>query len=452
MSHMGDANLSTPAMDRLAGEGVSFRRAYANSPICTPSRGTIFSGRHAHAGPVQGFWDVYKATAPSTASILRAAGYHTAYFGKWHCGIVRDQLPPNPPGVKPGDVMGSLRHVRTPECFRGGFEDWFGCETGVTGRGHYDAMYYHNDEIQPRTAGGYATDAFTDLLLEYLRNYDRAEPLFAVLSVVPPHFPLQAPDQFNRHDPAALRLPPNCEDRPELRQWMATYYGMIENLDWNIGRVLDALDRLPKFRDTLVVYISDHGEFMGSHGRAQRKEHPHEESIRIPAIFRRPAQVAARGLTDGLFSLVDLLATTLGLVGLPIPPHSQGLDFSPLLRGERFDGPADVLIEMVGSPRWNMDFLDWRGIVTANWKYACYETGHELLFDLGSDPYELRNLAEREPARKAAMRQLLLERLAQTREPYFDVLMNHPAPRTQRTIDIGAERGTWNHSRTPQSP
>ena len=93
MSHAGDQNVSTPNMDQLASEGVSFRNAYANCPICTPSRGTIFSGRYAHAGPVQFFFDVYKATSPSTATILRTAGYHTAYFGKWHCGVVQDQEP-----------------------------------------------------------------------------------------------------------------------------------------------------------------------------------------------------------------------------------------------------------------------------------------------------------------------------------------------------------------------
>ena len=81
MGHAGDPNLQTPQMDRLASEGVSFERAYANCPVCTPSRGTIFSGRHAHAGPVQGFFDVFKASSPSTATLLRKAGYHTAYFG-----------------------------------------------------------------------------------------------------------------------------------------------------------------------------------------------------------------------------------------------------------------------------------------------------------------------------------------------------------------------------------
>jgi arylsulfatase A-like enzyme len=444
MSHAGDPNVRTPIMDRLAHEGVSFARAYANCPICTPSRGTIFSGRHAHAGPVQGFWDVYKATSPSTATLLRSRGYHTACFGKWHCGIVLDQLPQSREGVTDG--MGSRRQVRTPERHRGGFQDWFGCETGV-GKGQYDPYYYRGGEVEPTQTQGYSADVFTDLLLKYLDDYHREEPLFAVLSVVPPHFPLQVPPQWDRHDPGSIELPPGCADDPEIRRWLATYYAMIENLDWNIGRVVDAINRLPKFRDTVVVYISDHGEFLGSHGRAQRKEHPHEESVRIPAIFHCPRLVRPQGRVGGLFSLVDLLPTTLGLLGMESPPHSQGFDFSPALRGERCAGPAEVLLEMVGNPRWNMDFVDWRGVVTQDWKYAYYETGEELLFDLAHDPAEQRNLAACNPGQKRVMQQRLLQCLRQSREPYFDVLIEHGALPPEATTDIGAERGSWNHHR-----
>jgi len=123
MGHAGDPNLQTPQMDRLAAEGVSFERAYANCPVCTPSRGTIFSGRHAHAGPVQGFFDVFKASSPSTATLLREAGYRTAYFGKWHCGAIRDQVPPEMRDNPPPNCHWPMR---TPEYHRGGFQDWYG--------------------------------------------------------------------------------------------------------------------------------------------------------------------------------------------------------------------------------------------------------------------------------------------------------------------------------------
>jgi arylsulfatase A-like enzyme len=430
MSHAGDPNVCTPAMDQLAAEGGSFARAYTNCPICTPARGTIFSGRHAHAGPVSGFFDVYKATAPSLATMLGQAGYHSAYFGKWHCGIVRDQRPPL---VKahPDEYRGSAN--RTPEYHRAGFQDWFGFENLNQ---HFASYYYRGHDVNPTKAVGYETDAYTELVIDYLRAYDRNEPLVLVLSVTPPHFPLIVPEQWQRFDPDSLVVPPNFTDTPQMRQCLATYYAMIENLDWNIGRLMAAVHELPRFADTLTVYTSDHGDFMGSHGRQSRKEHPHEESVRIPAIFHWPGHLPAQGCTPGLFSLVDLLPTLLGLVGQKVPAHVQGTDFSPALRGEPFTGPDAVLTEMTNNPRWNLDFLDWRGVVTDRWKYAVYETGAELLFDLHDDPYEMQNLAETQPAMRAEMRARLRQLLADTREPYFDVLLDYGVPPAGPVIDV----------------
>jgi arylsulfatase A-like enzyme len=140
MGHAGDPNVRTPHLDELAERGVSFSRAYANCPICTPSRGTIFSGRHAHAGPVQGFFDVFKATAPSTATLLRGAGYHTAYFGKWHCGAVHDQRPKDWDSPRNN---GHFYQNRTPEMYRAGYQDWFAFEINTA---PLEGFYYHQDD------------------------------------------------------------------------------------------------------------------------------------------------------------------------------------------------------------------------------------------------------------------------------------------------------------------
>ena len=442
MAHAGDPNLRTPTMDRMAAEGTSFQRAYANCPVCTPSRGTIFSGRHAHSGPVPGFREAYKAAAPSIATHLRSIGYRTAYFGKWHCGIVYDQLPPGARGQ-------SGARNRTPEHLRAGFEDWFGFEVI---NDHFNTSIYEGDAVEPTPLEGYQTDALTDRVIDYLRAYDRDEPLFLVLSVEPPHFPLEAPEEWLRFDPATLQVRPNFVDHPsppggapvahswepnpihdysnDMRRHLATYYAMIENLDWNMGRLLTAMDSLPGFagEGTLTTYFADHGDFMGSHGMHDRKEHPHEECTRIPALFHWPDHLPAQGSVDGLFGLVDLMATTCGLIGIDIPPWNQGTDFSPRLRGEPFVEPEWQLLEMSGSPRWCLDFIDWRALVTERWKYTFYETGTELLFDLAADPYEMNNLAPSEPEQRDAMRQLLLTALAQTREPFFDVIIEHGVP------------------------
>jgi arylsulfatase A-like enzyme len=258
-----------------------------------------------------------------------------------------------------------------------------------------------------------------------------------VLSVEPPHFPLEAPDAYKRFEPAKLKVRPNFDDSPEMRESLAIYYAMVENLDWNIGRLLEKLQALPAFKDdTLTVYFSDHGDHMGSHGLIERKEHIHEEASRIPAIFHCPGRIPAQGSVDGLFSLVDLMPTTLGLSGINVPDHNQGTDFSPALRGEDFSGPDEILVEMCGNPRWNLDFVDWRGLITERWKYAYYETGNEVLFDLQEDPFELVNHANKRRDVCDQMRSLLLKRLAETREPYFDVLIEHGVKPDRPVLNI----------------
>lgn len=448
MSHAGDPNVRTPTMDRLAFEGVSFTRAYANCPICTPSRGTIFSGRHAHAGPVSGFFDVYKATAPSIATELRAAGYHTAYFGKWHCGVVRDQIPP---GFRnrtntPGNPI-----TRAPEYHRAGFQEWAAFEVI---NAPFDTFVYRDHDSEPSLLEGFQTDVLTDMAIDYIARYDREEPLFLVLSVEPPHFPLDVPDKWKRFVPGELEVRPNFGKRsdffphaPEiskshLREILANYYACVENLDWNIGRLMETVSASGGFADnTLTAYFADHGDYVGSHGLDTTKIQHHEESIRIPALFHWPAGIPANGARSELFSLVDLFATTLDLAGLPVPTHSQGGSFAPALRGEAFRGPDSVLLEMVNNPRWNLRFLDWRGVVTERYKYAFCETGREELFDLQSDPYELDDLSSREPELLAEMRRLLLSMLDETREPYFHVLIEHGVPAEGPVIDVSDKSG-----------
>lgn len=435
MSHAGDVNLKTPVMDKMAQEGVSFSSACANCPICTPSRGTIFSGRHAHAGPIQGFFDNYKTGAPSTATHLRNHGYHTAYFGKWHMGKVQNQIPAFV-RENQDEYKGSCE--RTPERHRAGFQDWFGFENLNQ---HFASFYYQGSDANPTKVQGFETDGLTNVAIEYIKSYKEDKPLFMTLSITPPHFPLIVPEKWKRFDPRNLVVPENFDEGPadEFRECLATYYAMIENLDFNMGRLIDTLATTPGFEDTLIVYISDHGDLMGSHNMQSRKEFPYEEAVRIPALFYNPNCIPAQGKRPELFSLVDLLATTCGITGIPIPPYSQGTDFSPALRGENFTGPEDVLIEMVANPRWDLSFIDWRCIRTHDWKYCFYENCTEELFNLQNDPAEMNNLAESNPDKLKQMRDLLLTRLSETKEPFFDVIMEHGKNMNNPDIDVSSQ-------------
>ncbi|MDX1359265.1 MAG: sulfatase-like hydrolase/transferase, partial [Clostridia bacterium] len=193
-------------------------------------------------------------------------------------------------------------------------------------------------------------------------------------------------------------------------------------------------------KDTLVIYTSDHGEFMGSHVRSRRKEHPHEESISIPAIFKMPDVIKKDEISPELFSSIDIVPTICGLLDIRIPEYCQGTDFSPLLSGSGFfKGPDKVLIEMVNNPRWNLDFFDWRGFVSDKYKYCFYEDGNELLFDLEKDPYEMDNLAYKNAILREKMKKELLELLLETREPFFDVIINHGHSMNEKDIDVSVK-------------
>jgi arylsulfatase A-like enzyme len=439
MSHMGDENVKTPVMDRLAREGVSFSRAYANCPVCTPSRGTVFSGRHAHCGPVSTFTETWKAAFPSTAHCMRKLGYHTAHYGKWHCGLTTDQVSEQSRETPLGHP--SRRCTRTPERHRAGFQDWFASEYGGE---LWEPYYYRNNEIEPVKLEGYDTDVLTDETIKYIEEYDRDDPLFMVMSPLAPHFPLDADEKWKRWDPEKLKVRKNfresiLEKEPALRERLANYYAMIENLDWNIGRLVEAVQNTKGFENTLIIYFSDHGDFAGSHGMGFTKLHPQEESISIPAIFHWPGVIPETGNNDNMFSLVDLQATVLGLVGQEKPSCDQGTDYSPELMGRGFDAPEYVLLEMSGPPHNNLMHTEWRGITSKEWKYAMYENRDEVLFDLVNDPYEMTNLAAAMPEKTAEMRKVLVEELRKTNEPFFDIIIEQGIAPDKADINVSLD-------------
>ena len=181
--------------------------------------------------------------------------------------------------------------------------------------------------------------------------------------------------------------------REDFEQALRGYYAMVRNLDDNVGRVLRALDETGQADNTVVVYLSDHGDLLGNHGLRQ-KSRPEEESARIPFIVRWPRSIAGNRVSPALFSGVDILPTILGLVGLPVPPTAQGTDASPVLRGDREAVGEDVLLQFehnfhCASPPQDLAF---RALRHGRWKYTVFrEGGPTQLFDLGDDPRELRN-------------------------------------------------------------
>ncbi len=392
LSHRGDPNLATPNVDRLAVEGANFTAAVAGCPLCCPFRGSMLTGVYPHRC-VPGHEMPLPQGQKTLAHAFNDAGYQTAYFGKWHVD-----------GFHEGAGRAGLHVIPRPR--RGGFDTWIGYENNNS---QWDCWTHgHRGEVeQPlQRLPGFETDALTDLFLGYLREQARDEnrkPFFAALSVQPPHNPYVAPEQWMaKHTPATIEMRPNVpriariEER--ARRDLAGYYAMIENLDWNLGRVRSALVELGLDDDTHVIFFSDHGDMHGSHGQFL-KTSAWEEASRVPFIIggRRSFYVQKTGRNNAPINHVDIAPTTLGLCGIDTPSWMQGTDYSGYrVRGREVKNEPDSAFMQLVIPTGHGDSIDrpWRGVVSRDgWKYVCLEHQPWLLFNLNEDPFEQANLA-----------------------------------------------------------
>lgn len=318
----GAEDIETPNLDRLAAEGIRFVNAYSNTPLCTPFRASLYTGKYiTNHGAVS----LHVPPHPGQrmlAQVLHDFGYHTSHMGKWHLSG----------GAAPC-------HFTSPY-FRPGWDDWLGWENSNE---PWETRYSTGTFPLPvQTLEGYQTDALTDLTIDWLRRQPQDRPWFHVLSVEPPHLPHTAPERFmEMYRDKELQLRPNVPlDHPDLerfKQTMRAYYAQISNLDWNIGRILHALEEEGQLDNTMIFYFSDHGELMGSHGRTG-KSRPEVESSKIPLMIRYPKKIEAGQVSEALISGVDLMPTLLGMIGAPIPDQVDGSDLSQTVFGERADG------------------------------------------------------------------------------------------------------------------
>jgi arylsulfatase A-like enzyme len=346
--------------------------------------------------------------------VFNANGYDTAYFGKWHLGGWHER-------------DGRAAFFITDPVRRGGFKTWIGYENNnsqwdswVHGGSGKDAFHYR--------LPGYETDELTNLLIRYLKERadaqknGRGQPFFAVLSVQPPHDPYVAPERFMRnYNPAGLQLRPNVAHvdpiRRQARLDLAGYYAMIENLDWNYGRVVETLEQTGLLDNTHILFFSDHGDMHGSHGM-YRKTNPYEESIRTPMIFSG-GRARYNGWKSGpvpvLANHVDIAPTTLGLCGISKPDWMKGVDFSHHRIQKPASGPdpdSAYLENVIPTGHGDSINTPYRGLVTRDgWKYVCFENRSWLLFNLNEDPFEEANQAQNN--RYRSERKELIARLRQ---------------------------------------
>lgn len=425
MGCAGDANVRTPTLDGLSADGVRFEQAYCNSPLCTPSRGTLLTGTYpVRHGAATNDMPI-RTEIPSMGRVFRDAGYATGYVGKWHLdGVPRDKF--TPPGER-----------------RLGFDFWAVHECTH----NYFGSFYYADDPEPVRIEGYEPVTQTDLAERFIHQHADS-PWCLALSYGPPHNPYhRVPQRFlDPYDPAALKLPDNVP--PELadkaRQDLSGYYAHVIALDELLGRLLRTLDERDLTDRTLVVFTSDHGDMLFSHGHT-RKQRPWEESIRVPLLMRLPGNVPPGAASDELIALVDLLPTVLGLAGLEVPGEIQGRDLSAAARGEGA-GREDILLEDACGcdESWLSGIPEWRGLRTKRYTYARRPDGAWVLHDNVADPLQVENLVDDPSARD--VRERLDARLEQRLAEIGDALLPWDETlRRRNLVDLwnARERALW---------
>ncbi len=403
----------TPNLNRLAAEGVRFTHAVANTPVCTPSRGCLLTGLYPLSHRAIANDLPVNPDAPSIAKVLKSAGYRTGYVGKWHLdGVPRDRF--TPPGPR-----------------RLGFDDYwaaFNCS-----HNYFGASYFRDDPV-PIPITGYEPVIQTDLAIEFLQQKDE-RPFCLFLSWGPPHDPYDlVPAEYkSRYDPTKIELRPNARPIPpgptdlsrgqDPKVTLASYYAAITALDDQLGRLLATLDESALTESTAVVFTSDHGDMLWSHGM-MKKQQPWEEAISVPLLIRQPGRIPAGSVSNGLFSTVDVAPSLIGLLGIPVPAEMQGADLSAVILGRSEVGPDSAfLMDMVAVDEgYVQGLMEWRGVRTARHTYARWRDGMAwLLYDNEADPLQMHNLAG-DPAYtdlEREMESVLMRWLQMTGDPFL---------------------------------
>ncbi len=386
IGYEGDLNAHTPSIDRFASESVNFDQAVSGCSVCCPARASLVTGQYPLANGVYINDAPLKPNAPTLGEVFRAAGYRTAYIGKWH-------LYGSPGG------RWERREAYIPPEYRFGFDYWKAAECT---HDYNRSFYYDNNDPEKRYWDGYDAIAQTEDACRFIQeNAGQSEPYFMMLSWGPPHFPLHtAPERYRamfRDRPISLR--PNVPDELAGAATAALrgYYSHMAALDDCFARILSVVEASGQIEDTVVVFTSDHGDMMESQGLGM-KMIPWEESIRVPFLLRYPRVFGTTGRRTGApLNSPDIMPTLLGICGLPVPDGVQGADFAtPLRRGNVQSRPESAfLINVVPGQVRQYGFAEYRGVRTRSHTYVRSINGPWLLYDNVNDPYQKQNLCGR---------------------------------------------------------
>jgi arylsulfatase A-like enzyme len=395
VSCYGGENIQTPAIDKLAQEGIMFTNAISTVPVCTPFRSMFMTGRHPQTtGHVINFLRT-RHDEISIADAFNAAGYKTANVGKWHLHT----------GMFPNISIG--RDFVPEGRDRLGFQWWRGYNFHEI---YYDG-FYNLDDWKVEKWDGYETEALSDMAIQFMEA-NREHPFFCVLSVHQAHYTKGkfAPEKYYEMLPEEIILRKNIpQDKinDRLLKYYRDYYAMILAIDDMVAKITDYLDNANLDGNTLLMFVSDHGTEGGSHGNGFfHKKMPYSESFDIPLIVRYPGVIKAGAKSNVLIAPVDIFPTLCGLTGTDIPRSVEGYDLSDswLNKTDAFEQNGVLTMNFTKGYDYCEDGEEWRGIRTKKFNYARWKNGLVELYNLEEDPFEMNNLAKDEKYAAVAQR------------------------------------------------
>ncbi|MDF1813573.1 MAG: arylsulfatase [Verrucomicrobiales bacterium] len=410
LSCYGQEKFQTPHIDRLATEGLKFTAHYSGNTVCTPSRAVLMTGQHSGHCYVRGNLksEIGASLDPQMTvlpEVFKSAGYATGAFGKWGMGVTSESGAANP-----------LSH---------GFDEFCGWKSQTIAHTYYPSTYVDNGKELKLKEGTYLHDVVMERARDFIgRNSKSGTPFFCYIPTAVPHAAMHAPEDlhekwrkvFPEFDDKIGKYAAGPEDCPDVINPIAGFAAMMENLDREIGRILDQLEKLGIEKDTIVMFASDNGAhregghdptFWNSSGDLRgHKRDMHEGGIRSPMLVRWPGVVAPNQTSDHISAFWDILPTMCELTGQPVPNQNDGISFLPLLKGNRDAQKSHNYLywEFCKGPQQK---IYSQAVRKGKWKAYLQQKKPMELYDLEADPYETNDLAASMPEMVSEMRAII---------------------------------------------
>ena len=415
---LGNKFVRTPHINALASQGTAFTSAYCQSPVCTPSRASFLTGRYPRTTRCRQNGQAIPSTEKLISRLLADAGYTCGLAGKLHLatcanGVVEKR-------IDDGYKVFHWSHHPQPDWPENAYTQWL-TQQGQT----WDKLYKGQSTpyIKEGIPAEYSQTTWcANMAIDFIKE-QKGSPWFFSYNCFAPHHPFDPPaDYLARYNPENLPTPkykpneanskttyqrldsefahsdPNSyhvaamTDR-DKQQVTAAYYAMVDLIDYNVGRMVAALNETKQLNNTIVIFMSDHGEMLGDHGIYLKGPHFYEEAVRVPLIFSWPGQFKTGLKVDGLTELIDITPTLLDAAGLSIPQFIQGKTLLPILSGKANPDHHRNSVFSEYYNAWSHKHSYGTMHRTNSHKMIVYHgTDQGELYDLDKDPDEFNNL------------------------------------------------------------